>query len=85
MPYCETELSGTTSTEGLVLSINYENWIAKSPDYIEELVLDRAAVSAQRIQELCASVPLPRYVGIVRLTSSLIGTIDLLFRPLRVP
>ncbi len=58
-------------------TILFDTWISRSHTYIERLFTKRV-VSSEVVARLCEEVPLPRYLGIVRLSSSHLDPIEIL-------
>jgi hypothetical protein len=58
--------------------LSYESFIRRSHQYLEELLTDRGVSSVNSVRRIPATVPMPRYVGVVRLVSSAFGAIDVL-------
>lgn len=57
--------------------VAFEAWISRTHKYIETL-LRRTATPVAAVRELSAKCALPRYLGIVRLSASYLGPIDIL-------
>jgi hypothetical protein len=60
-------------------TVCFQTWISLSHRYLEELLVPNRMADPVRVEELCNRIPLPRYVGVVRLTSAAgIDPIDVL-------
>jgi hypothetical protein len=57
-------------------SITFETMIVRGHKYIEQSFMDRG--SPDRALRLCRTIPMARYLGVVRLTSSFFDPLDLL-------
>lgn len=58
-------------------SILFETWVSRSYAYIEKLFTSRR-VSLEKVKRLCEEISLPRYLGIVRLTSPNLDPLEIL-------
>lgn len=58
-------------------SVSFVTWIRRSHRYVKEL-LTKATMRPEAIEQLIASVALPRYVGVIRLESDSFGPVDVL-------
>ncbi|MEA2603421.1 MAG: hypothetical protein QOF89_4413 [Acidobacteriota bacterium] len=71
--YRETQHSAKLS-RGAIL---FDTWISRSHAYIEKLFTSRG-VLPEKVRRLCEEVSLPRYLGIVRLSSNYLDPIEIL-------
>ncbi len=68
----ETLLSRRSAATG------WDSWISKSHEYVESLIVGSLKAPAIVVQKLTASVPLSRYIAVVRVKAQDLDSIDVL-------
>lgn len=59
-------------------AISYEYWTERSHKYIENIIFKSAEYSDGLVQKICTSIPMSRYIGIIRVDGGFFDPIDLL-------
>jgi len=58
--------------------ISFQMRIQRAIDYIEDLIYDKDSLSPKKLYEVFSTIPLSRYVGVIRIESEPFGSFDLL-------
>jgi len=60
-------------------TLTVENWVLRSTTYVDKLLVTPGLAELSRVRFLCKRIPLPRYVGVIRVTAkSGMDSIDVL-------
>jgi len=58
--------------------LSFEAFVMRSHEYTLDLLLNAKTSQIDTVLDLSATVPLPRYVGVIRLTDHVLGAVDVL-------